>query len=215
MVAPKTLPHTCGAGRRRQKLRNLQEITDANIKRDNELVRLVKQGDQQAFTELITLYQKRIFKMAFGFFRDKDDAMEIVQETFLRVYEKIDKFDLHSSFKNWIYRVAYNLCIDFYRKFKSKKNQSQDMFELDEVRNIAVVDPEAQADRQIFKEDLEKSLLTLSKRQKMIFVMKHFSALKYKEISDILNISVGTVKSLHHRAAKALKKRLAHYEVTG
>lgn len=196
-------------------MRNLQEITDANIKRDNELIRLVKQGNQQAFTEIITLYQKGVFKLALGFFQDKDDAMEIVQETFLRVYEKIDKFNNHSSFKNWVYRIAYNLCIDFYRKFKSKKNYSKDVFELDEVHHTNTVDQEDLVDRQNFKENLQASLLLLSKRQKMIFILKHFNSLKYKEISEILNISVGTVKSLHHRAAKALKKRLAHYEVTG
>jgi RNA polymerase sigma-70 factor (ECF subfamily) len=116
-------------------MRNLQELTDEETKRDYELIRLVKQGDRQAFTEIISLYQKRVFKLAFAFFRDKDDAMEIVQETFIRIYEKIDKFESDSSFKNWIYRIAYNLCIDFYRKFKSKKNDRRDVFQLDEVHH--------------------------------------------------------------------------------
>jgi len=195
-------------------MKNLQEKTDANIDRDNELIRLVKEGNGQAFTEIIRLYQKGVFKVAYGFFRDRDDAMEIVQETFMRVYEKIDKFDNHSSFKNWIYRIASNLCIDFYRKFKSKKPHSQDISELDNIQSSDTVAPEEHLDRQNFKENLEVSLQTLSKRQKMIFVMKHFNALKYREISDILNISVGTVKSLHHRAVRSLKGKLAYYEVT-
>jgi len=195
-------------------MKNLQEKTDANIDRDNELIRLVKEGNGQAFTEIIRLYQKGVFKVAYGFFRDRDDAMEIVQETFMRVYEKIDKFDNHSSFKNWIYRIASNLCIDFYRKFKSKKTHSQDISELDNIQSSDTVAPEEHLDRQNFKENLEVSLQTLSKRQKMIFVMKHFNALKYREISDILNISVGTVKSLHHRAVRSLKGKLAYYEVT-
>ncbi|MCK5058289.1 MAG: RNA polymerase sigma factor [Candidatus Aminicenantes bacterium] len=195
-------------------MKNLQEKTDANIDRDNELIRLLKEGNRQAFTEIIRLYQKGVFKVAYGFFRDRDDAMEIVQETFMRVYEKIDRFGNHSSFKNWVYRIATNLCIDYYRKFKSKKIHSQDISELDDMHSSDTVPPEERLDRQNFKKNLEESLQTLSKRQKMIFVMKHFNALKYKEISGILNISVGTVKSLHHRAARALKKKLAYYEVT-
>ncbi|MFC2155486.1 RNA polymerase sigma factor [Acidobacteriota bacterium] len=195
-------------------MKNLQEKTDANIDRDNELIRLVKEGNGPAFTEIIRLYQKGIFKVAYGFFRDRDDAMEIVQETFMRIYEKIDKFDNHSSFKNWIYRIASNLCIDFYRKFKSKKTQSQDINELDNVQSSDTLAPEEHLDRQNFKENLEESLQTLSKRQKTIFVMKHFNALKYTEISDILNISVGTAKSLHHRAVRSLKGKLAYYEMT-
>lgn len=195
-------------------MKHLQEKTDANIDRENELIHLVKEGNGQAFTEIIRLHQKGVFKVAYGFFRDRDDAMEIVQETFMRVYEKIDKFDNHSSFKNWIYRIASNLCIDYYRKFKSKKNHSQDISELDDVQISDMEAPEEHLDRQNFKENLEESLQTLSKRQKMIFIMKHFNALKYKEISEILHISVGTVKSLHHRAARALKEKLAYYEVT-
>ena len=195
-------------------MKNIQEKTDANIDRDNELIRLLKEGNGQAFTEITRLYQKGIFKVAYGFFRDRDDAMEIVQETFMRVYEKIDKFDNNSSFKNWIYRIASNLCVDYYRKFKGKKSHSRDISELDDIQTGDTVTPEEHLDRQNFKENLEESLQTLSKRQRMIFVMKHFNALKYREISDILNISVGTAKSLHHRAAKALKEKLAYYEVT-
>jgi RNA polymerase sigma-70 factor (ECF subfamily) len=195
-------------------MRNIKEITDVGTARENELIRLVKVGNNQAFTEIVTLYQKRIFKMAYGFFRDSDDAMEIVQETFLRIYEKIDKFDNHSSFKNWVYRIAYNLCIDFYRKFKNKSKHSKEICEFDKVSSADTIDPEVHLDRQNFQESLQNSLETLSKRQKMIFVMKHYNSLKYREISEILNISVGTVKSLHHRAAKVLKKKLAHYEVT-
>lgn len=195
-------------------MKNLQELTDEEIKRDYELIRLVKQGNRQAFTEIISLYQERVFKLAFAFFRDRDDAMEIVQETFIRIFEKIDKFDNVSSFRNWTYRIAYNLCIDFYRKFKSKKNDRRDVFQLDEVHHSAAADPEANIDRQNFRENLQRSLQSLSRRQKKIFMLKNFSALKYTEIADIMSISVGTVKSLHHRATQNLKKKLAYYEAS-
>ncbi len=192
-----------------------QEVTNVSIERDRELIRRFKEGDRQAFTEIVSRYQKRVFKLAYGFFQDKDDAMEIVQETFMRVYEKIDRFDNESSFKNWVLRVAYNLCIDFYRKFKSKKSYHREVYEFSQAQNPTDVEPEQQIDQQDFRQNLQESLAFLSARQKMIFVLKHYNCLKYQEIANILDISVGTVKSLHHRAAKALKKKLAHYGVTG
>jgi len=193
-------------------MQNIKEKTHADLQKEREYIRRFKEGDLPAFSHLVNLYQKRVFKLAFGFFQDKDDAMEIVQETFLRVYEKIDKFDIDSSFNNWIYRIAYNLCIDYYRKFKSKTSYQREVFEHNETQNPEPEEPEHRIDREKFQAGLKASLDELSGRQKMIFVMKHHNGLKYKEIADILSISIGTVKSLHHRAAKALQKKLAHFQ---
>ena len=71
--------------------------------------------------ELVRLYQKKVFTLAFGFFRDREDALEIVQETFMRVYEKIGHYRAERSLQSWIYRVARNLCVDYYRKNAKKK----------------------------------------------------------------------------------------------
>ena len=194
-----------------------QELTDVNIQEENELIRLVRQGNHQAFTELITLYQQKVFKLAFGFFQDRDDAMEIVQETFLRVYEKIDRFDQSSkqtAFKNWVYRIAYNLCIDFYRKFKKQKTEKKELYEFYESQERETTNPEDPIDRLHFRYTVKKCMMQLSKRQQMVFMLKHYSNLKHQEISDILNLSIGTVKSLYHRAMKNLEKRLLDFEVT-
>lgn len=194
-----------------------QEFSNAGIWKENELIRQLQQGNPQAFTELVTLYQKKIFKLAFGFFQDRDDAMEIVQETFLRLYQKIDRFDNagnQTTFKNWIYRIAYNLCVDFYRKFKKQKTDQKDLYEFYENRGKETTNPEDQLDRLYFKQSLKKCVMVLSKRQKTVFMLKHYSGLKHHEISSILNLSVGTIKSLYHRAIKNLEKRLIRLEVT-
>ncbi len=194
-----------------------QELTDVNIQEENELIRLVQQGNRQAFTELITLYQQKVFKLAFGFFQDRDDAMEIVQETFLRVYEKIDRFDRsnrQTAFKNWVYRIAYNLCIDFYRKFKKQKADDKELYQFYESQEHETANPEDQIDRLHFKDTVRKYMMQLSKRQQTVFMLKHYSNLKHQEISGILNLSVGTVKTLYHRAIKNLGKRLVRFEVT-
>jgi RNA polymerase sigma-70 factor (ECF subfamily) len=197
-------------------MNGLRELNDANIQEENELVRRLLEGDGDAFTELVGLYQRRIFNLAFGFFQDRDDAMEIVQETFIRLYEKMDRFDRsggQASFKNWVYRIAYNLCIDYYRKYKKKKVDDKELFEFYENRDRETTGPEDAIDRVHFKHTLEKCVMRLSKRQRMVFMLKHHSQLKHHEISDILDVSVGTVKSLYHRAVKTLQKRLVRWEV--
>ena len=183
--------------------------------RDYKLVNLVRQGDTSAFSELVRYYQKDIFKLAFNFFNDRDEAMEIVQETFLRAYEKLEKFDgidNRKSFKSWTFRIAYNLCIDYYRKLKRNKTINMDTFD-----SVSVSDPENEISNDIFerqhiKNSLKKYIMFLSKRQKQVFVLKHYSGFKFKEISDVMNIAVGTVKSLHFRATKTLESKIAQLE---
>ena len=197
-------------------MNGLQELSNADIQKENELIRQLQEGDHEAFTELVSLYQQKIYKLAYGFFQDRDDAMEIVQETFLRLYEKIDRFEKaqgQTAFKNWVYRIAYNLCIDFYRKFKKKKADEKELYELYEIRDRQDTSPEDIMDRLHFKQTLKKSVMKLSKRQQMVFMLKHYSQLKHHEISGILNISVGTTKSLYHRAVKSLEKRMVRLEV--
>jgi RNA polymerase sigma-70 factor (ECF subfamily) len=196
-------------------MKETMELSNAKMHEENELVRQVREGNRQAFTELVTRYQKDVYKLAYGFFQDRDDAMEIVQETFMRVYEKIDRFGqstTENAFRNWLYRIAYNLCIDFYRKFKKKKADDKELYEFLESRDHETTNPEDHMDRLHFKHTLKKSVMELSKRQQMVFMLKHYSDLKHQEISTILDLSVGTVKSLYHRAIKTLGKRLVRFE---
>jgi RNA polymerase sigma-70 factor, ECF subfamily len=191
----------------------LKELNNAESRKENDLIRQVQQGDHDAFAELASLYQRNVFKLAFGFFQDKDDAMEIVQETFLRVYEKIHKFDCpengcSTAFKSWLYNIANHLCIDFYRKFKKKKADDRELYEFYESSDRETTNPESQMDRLHFKHTLGKCVMHLPKRQQMIFMLRQYSDLKHEEIAQALHISVGTVKSQYHRAVKTLGKRL-------
>lgn len=189
----------------------IQENRYANDEQERTLVRRIKQGYQPAFTELASLYQQKVFRLAYGFFQNRDDAMEIVQETFLRVYQKLDGFDENDErtrFNNWIYRIAYNLCIDFYRKFKKKKAEMKDIYEFDQDQRTDSTFPEDQLDRENFRHHLEKHVMKLPRRQKMVFTLRHYSGMKHHEIADTLELSVGTIKSLYHRAVKNIKKHL-------
>jgi RNA polymerase sigma-70 factor (ECF subfamily) len=195
----------------------IKEITNAdNNQKDRELVRQIKQGCQSAFTELVSRYQKNIFKLAYGFFQDRDDAMEIVQETFIRLYEKLDGFDENNEktwFKNWVNRIAYNLCIDFYRKFKKKKADMKELYEFNRDSKTLTTREEDQLDHESFRDNIKKSVRQLPKKQQTVFVLKHYQGLKHQEISIRLNLSVGTIKTLYHRSIKNLKKCLVGAEI--
>jgi RNA polymerase sigma-70 factor, ECF subfamily len=191
--------------------KQVTEITDVDANDEKRLIRLVKEGNQPAFTRLIMLHQKQVFRLAYGFFQDKDDAMEIVQETFIRLYRKIDGYDDNgdqTQFKRWIHRIAYNLCIDYYRKFKKQKKEMKVIYEHDESSRTITTRAEDNLDLRNFRENLKKSAMRLPKSQKTVFLLKHYNGLKHQEISELLDLSVGTIKSLYHQSIKNLKKRL-------
>jgi RNA polymerase sigma-70 factor (ECF subfamily) len=168
------------------------------------LIEKIKNGDRDAFMTVTSLYQKKVFLLAYSFFRNRDDAMDIVQETFLRFFQKVDMFRRGESFQNWLLQIAKNLCIDYYRKNRGKSKELMSNTPVDEM-NLSVQDgqnPEVASDlRAIFSASIQK----LAKKQKMIFVMKHYNQLKYKEIAEVLGISLGTVKSLHYKAVQNLR----------
>ena len=174
------------------------------------LIERVKNGDRDAFMTITNLYQKKVFLLAYSFFRNRDDALDIVQETFLRFFQKVEMFRRGENFQNWLLQIAKNLCIDYYRKNYGKRKELMSNTPVDEL-NLSVQnghDPEVASDlRTIFSASIKK----LAKRQKMIFVMKHYNQLKYKEIAEVLGISLGTVKSLHYKAVQNLRGQITPY----
>jgi RNA polymerase sigma-70 factor (ECF subfamily) len=174
------------------------------------LVEKIKEGDREAFMTLTSLYQKKVFLLAFSFFRNKEDALDIVQETFLRFYEKVKMFQRGKNFQNWLLQIAKNLCIDYYRKNYSKTKEWDRNLPIDEM-NLPIQeghDPYRSSDlRGIISTCLKK----LAEKQRMIFVMKQYNQLKYREIAQILDISLGTAKSLHFKAVQNLRGLMAPY----
>ncbi len=193
-------------------MKQIVEKTNEQLLLEAELIRLAKAGNRHTFSQLIIIYQKDVFRLAYGFFHNRDDAMEIVQETFLKVYRKLDHYnesDPQAQFGKWVYRMAYNLCIDFYRKYKKNKAELKDIYKHHEERQSKTLNPESFMEQENFHHSLEESMTRLPKRQKTVFTLRHYSGLKHEEISGVLNISVGTIKTLYHRAIKNLKKQMA------
>lgn len=185
----------------------IQEDRYETTPSEGELLDKIRAGDSQAFSNIVRAYQKLVFKVAYHFFQNGDDAMEIVQETFLRFHQNVGKLGHDTSLKYWIYRVAYNISIDFYRKYRKKRVPEQELYDR-QLNGQHHQNPENKAEEENFKHHLKSSVLKLSGRQQRVFMLKHFDGLKYQEIADVLSISVGTVKSLHHRAVQKLKKEI-------
>lgn len=174
------------------------------------LVQRIREGDREAFKTLTSLYQRKVFLLAYSFFRNRDDALDIVQETFLRLYQKADMYQEGRSFQNWLLQITKNLCIDYYRKHYRHEGVTQRDKPVEEL-NLTSDDPSLRPDSLGLNDAFTECLEKLSERQRMIFVMKHYNQLKYREIAQILDIAVGTVKSLNFKAIQNLKILMGPY----
>jgi len=156
------------------------------------------------------LYQQKVFQLAYAFFRNHEDAMDIVQETFLRFYQKIDLYQQEKNFQNWLLQIARNLCIDHYRKNRKKASEHGPALNVDDL-NLADGSSHHFGKASDLKEIFSRCLKQLTERQRMIFVMKHINQLKYTEIAQILDVAVGTVKSLNFKAIQNLRTLMSPY----
>src|SRR5690606_21974289 len=143
---------------------------------------------EEAFRELLKKYQQKIYWHVRRMVIDHDDADDVVQDIFIKVWRNLDKFREDSQLYTWLYRIATNECITFLNKKKQKQNVSLD----DETSAYL---SETLADGSYFNGDraqqkLQEALLTLPDKQRLVFNMKYFEDMKYEEISDVLGTSV-------------------------
>ncbi|MFQ6109562.1 MAG: RNA polymerase sigma factor [Candidatus Aminicenantales bacterium] len=187
-------------------MREERVYTDEDI---STLVEKIKEGDREAFMTLVSLFQKNVFLLAYSFFQNREDALDVVQETFLRFYRKAHMYQKGRNFKNWLMQIAKNICIDHYRKNYGRKNAWESEQDIERI-NLARAHS-----HDFFSIDLReivtRCLKKLTERQRIIFVMKQYNELKYTEIAQILGISLGTVKSLHFKAVQNMKVLMASY----
>jgi RNA polymerase sigma-70 factor (ECF subfamily) len=165
-------------------------------------------GDRQAFKSIVVLYQQKVFLLAFSILRNREDALDVVQETFMRLYQKLDRYEKGRNFQAWLLQIAKNLSIDFYRKHHARRRDLESERRVEELP-LAAEDHRSNPESSELRHLLYRNLEQLAERQRLIFVMKHFNGLEYREIAQVLGISVGTVKSLHFKAVRNLKNRLS------
>jgi len=158
---------------------------------------------EEAFRLLLKKYQQKIYWHVRRMVIDHDDADDVVQDIFVKVWKNLGSFREDSQLYTWLYRIATNECITFLNKKKQKQNVSLDD---DTTAYLA----ETLADGNYFNGDkaqmkLQQALLTLPEKQKLVFNMKYFEDMKYEEISNVLGTSVGALKASYHLAVKKIE----------
>jgi RNA polymerase sigma-70 factor, ECF subfamily len=183
---------------------------------DWELVRQCKSGDRQAFRELVERYQRKTMAIAFGILHDREDAQEIAQEAFAKVFTSIQKFKEEASFYTWLYRITVNLAIDRQRqKNRQPLLERTDQGEGENARIESIpdtneADPYEKLKDQELAERIRSALAELTPAHKAVILLREIEGLSYEEISEVLQCSRGTVMSRLHYARKKLQSRLRH-----
>lgn len=187
-------------------------------KDEKRLVNKAKNGNIAAFEELITAHEVKIYNIAYRMFHNEEDAKDLSQEIFIKVFENIGKFKGNSSFSTWLYRIATNTCIDELRRRKGKETYSIDAeVETDEgnmKREYSDLkpNPEEMAINKEVSIQIQNAMDHLSEEHKTAIILRDLQGLEYNEISEILECSLGTVKSRISRARRQLIELLVKQE---
>lgn len=183
---------------------------------DKKLVELAKQGDKAALSKLVNTYSERIYNLALRILRNREEAEDILQETFITAFEKLHGFDGRSSFFTWIYRIATNASLMRLRKKKLVFQQISDDPDFQEsVESRVFIDWSQDPSVNLFdketKKKLDVAINKLSDIYRSVFVLRDIENLSIKETSAILNISEENVKIRLRRARQFLRDYLSDY----
>ncbi|MDR2065525.1 MAG: RNA polymerase sigma factor [Prevotellaceae bacterium] len=174
---------------------------------DRLLIEMFKSKDSRnfAFNQIVLKYQERIYWHIRKIVINHDDADDLTQESFIKIWNSLDKFRGESSLYTWIYRIATNEVLAFLKKQKSYNHVSLQDVEND-LRNTLKQDIYFNGDDVQIK--FQQILASLPPKQRLVFNMKYFDEMKYEEISEILNTSVGALKASYHIAVEKIKKSI-------
>lgn len=177
---------------------------------DNTLIDACRLGKTEAFGVLVKRYQDRLYPTVLRLTGCADDACDLLQDAFLRAYEKLDRFNGGSSFYTWVYRIAVNLALSDYRRKRTGIRQREDRLRLsaEATAESKGDDPSAPLERAERDRMIQQALDALAPDHRAVVVMKEYDDLRYEEIGTILGVPVGTVRSRLHRARCELRDRL-------
>lgn len=182
---------------------------------DADFIKRLKQGDAEAFRRLVEQHQVPMVRLCKGFVHDEEDARDVVQETFIEVYESIASFREDAKLSTWLYRIAVNKSLNLIRKNRFKGWLVRlDLFTPAEQEDgNTSVDPAWQVAGETPAEDnrirtIRKAVDSLPESQRIAFVLHKYLDLSYKEISSVMEVTLPSVESLLHRAKQNLQKKL-------
>ena len=184
----------------------MQEISS----KDNEIIELFGQSNQKekAFNTLVNLYKERLYWHIRKMVIDHDDTDDILQNVFVKVWKSLDSFREESSLFTWLYRIATNECITFLNKKRKRF-----FIPIHDVESelIAKLDTQNVETGDEMELKLQKAILKLPQKQRIVFNMKYFEEMKYEEMSEILGTSVGALKASYHHAVKKIEQYVQEF----
>jgi RNA polymerase sigma-70 factor (ECF subfamily) len=180
---------------------------------EKELLDRARRGDTEAFDEIVTLHRQRVYSLAFQILRNSDDAMDVAQETFLKAWRSLAKFDGGHPVGTWLHRIATNAAIDIVRRRQNRPQCAIDDVELavDAASRTTPSAPEAPGvgmDRRDLRGRLDAALASLSPEHRAVIILREVEELSYEEIAARTNTSTGTVMSRLYYARRYLQTRL-------
>ncbi|MFI5252276.1 MAG: RNA polymerase sigma factor [Bacteroidota bacterium] len=171
---------------------------------DVELIDQFRNGKTEAFNLLVARYREKVYWVARRMMSNHEDADDIVQEVFIRVYGHLSNFRAESGFYTWLYRITVNVSLNALRKKRIKN-----FIKLDEIVDTLIPD-EGYADEQVLKQEyetiLEKAIETLPPKQKMVFILKYYDEMPFEEMAKMLKKSVGGLKANYFHALQKIQK---------
>ncbi|MGR3766527.1 RNA polymerase sigma factor SigW [Rossellomorea sp. NS-SX7] len=176
-------------------------------------IKQVLKGDQSAFAELVELYKDKVFQICYRMLGNRHEAEDIAQEAFIRAYVNIETFNQKRKFSTWLFRIATNLCIDRIRKKKPDYYLDAEVAGTDGLTMYSQVAadvqlPEDEVENMELQETIQKEISKLPEKYRSVIVLKYIEELPLQEISEILDMPLGTVKTRVHRGREALRKQL-------
>jgi len=186
---------------------------------DAALVKRARAGDSDAFRVLFERYHRRAYSLALGVVRNPDDALDVVQDAFIKAHRHLKKFKGTSSFYTWLYRIVMNLSIDFLRKHKRNRKvdwtesigQDASVGEESLLPRILGQNPGKAAVRAEIREKISEALDQLSDNHRAVLIMREIDGLSYEEMAQAMGCSKGTIMSRLFHARKNMQKMLLEY----
>ena len=183
------------------------------------LIRLAQKGDQGAFEQLVRSYDQSVLKLANNLLRSAEDASDVYQEAFLRVFRNLHSFRFDCSFHTWLYRIVTNLCLDHLRKRKVRKEESSvvqtaegTIDRADQLtEDRADGDPQKKLLMGELKGKIEKVLTELTPRERMVFEMRHYQGMRLRAIGESLGTTEEAAKNCLFRATQKMRSALGEF----
>ncbi len=191
---------------------------------DHDLVTLARAGGEQAYRELLDRYQRPVFSLVYRMVRDRELAEDLAQETFVKVFNRLDRYNPKYKFSSWIFKIASNLAIDTLRRREpvtvsmdgSRNAKTADESESTRL-SVASTDenPEELLEAKQLGAEIEQAIGKLRPEYRTAILLRHVEGRPYEEIAEIMDAPLGTVKTHIHRARAELREMLAHLRVEG